>query len=539
MNAENFNQRKGDVSSSHPSSQHKIPPVVKVDDSNQEGVNRHSESILESLEGHRPSMETESVSLLAKSDIISNSNSSNDNDVIGGDDYEKYISQEPFPLLKYSRITGSLPRSTSSSSDNPTESKSSSSSSSSTGMLTVPCLCTSLGKLVLVQTNTSTSSSSQSKNRDLNGIEHGGIQEFSILGDGSSIMNSSGISGGGGSLLVSGVPQVYYILALGMSDGSIHLINPRNGKSFCPSTCLKIISSHPSSTPPLPTKSENISQTPSSSESKGDSTPSRKKLCAVVDVSFDASGSFLAAITQGGDVSIFEFRFGKGSLQASNANDMMSHGKGAMTSNISSEGISTKQPVNMFESFLSKLAGDDRTPHTSEKSIPKSSLHQQGSSTDVVIHSLCTARFHYHKPMQSQSASSPTCLAIDPSYRRRKEKAIIVGFEDGRLILTKRSSHGGASEAIVTGTVGATVINTSGAGIGGAMSLFLQPRRRDIELYYGMARESNTGGPKGIEALTWRGNLIAWADSSGIKLFNVEHMTRIAHIDRPSGGKNI
>jgi hypothetical protein len=140
--------------------------------------------------------------------------------------------------------------------------------------------------------------------------------------------------------------------------------------------------------------------------------------------------------------------------------------------------------------------------------------------------------------MQSQSSSPPTCLTIDPSYRRRKEKAIVVGFEDGRLILTKRSSHGGSSESIVTGLVGATVINTSGAGIGGAMSLFMQPRRRDIEIYHGMPRQS-TGGPKGIEALVWRGSFIAWADFGGIKIFDIEHMARIAHIDRPSGGKGI
>jgi hypothetical protein len=76
------------------------------------------------------------------------------------------------------------------------------------------------------------------------------------------------------------------------------------------------------------------------------------------------------------------------------------------------------------------------------------------------------------------SFGTPSCLALDPAHKRRREKSLLVGFADGRLVLTKRG--------------------------------FFQ-RRTDSILYQGAAKldENNY---RGIEAITWRGSLIAWAD---------------------------
>ena len=63
----------------------------------------------------------------------------------------------------------------------------------------------------------------------------------------------------------------------------------------------------------------------------------------------------------------------------------------------------------------------------------------------------------------------------------------MVGFADGRLMLTKRG--------------------------------ILFQRRNDAILY------QNSKGTGGIEAIEWRGSLVAWANASGIKLFDVERMT--------------
>ena len=62
-------------------------------------------------------------------------------------------------------------------------------------------------------------------------------------------------------------------------------------------------------------------------------------------------------------------------------------------------------------------------------------------------------------------------MAIDPSYKRNRDKLILVGFRDGRLVLTKRG--------------------------------FLK-RRSDHPIYQ--------GSDGAIEAIEWRGHLVAWAD---------------------------
>eukprot|EP00804_Cyclotella_cryptica_P021518 CCRYP_005836-RA/>CCRYP_005836-RA protein AED:0.01 eAED:0.01 QI:1499/1/1/1/0.66/0.5/4/739/899 len=43
---------------------------------------------------------------------------------------------------------------------------------------------------------------------------------------------------------------------------------------------------------------------------------------------------------------------------------------------------------------------------------------------------------------------------------------------------------------------------------------------------------------KGIEAVAWRGGMIAWADESGVRIFDIETMSRIAHVDRPTGARS-
>lgn len=92
------------------------------------------------------------------------------------------------------------------------------------------------------------------------------------------------------------------------------------------------------------------------------------------------------------------------------------------------------------------------------------------------------------------NTNKATCICIDPSYKRKREKCVIVDFSNGQLVYTKRSGHGG------------TIADAS--DFGGVMGNLLQPKRHDVDLYQG------TGGEKGdgIECITWRGNLVSWAD---------------------------
>jgi hypothetical protein len=73
---------------------------------------------------------------------------------------------------------------------------------------------------------------------------------------------------------------------------------------------------------------------------------------------------------------------------------------------------------------------------------------------------------------------------------------VVVGFADGRLVYTRRG-------------------------------FFRQ--RQDTVVYQGAVQE--------IQAVAWRGTLLAIADASGIRLVDFETMARIAHVDRPTGAR--
>jgi hypothetical protein len=161
----------------------------------------------------------------------------------------------------------------------------------------------------------------------------------------------------------------------------------------------------------------------------------------MVDVQFDASGTILAALRSNGDAAIFELKH-------------------------------TTSP-----------------PPGTNTNTKTNSANPQTTATTLVVGGI---RLNY----SSATHAKPTCCVVDPAYKRRREKALLVGFADGRLVLTKRGA--------------------------------LFSRRVDTVLFQGLTK---------LEAVTWRGNFIAWADASGLKVFDMESMTRIAHVDRPAGAR--
>ena len=201
----------------------------------------------------------------------------------------------------------------------------------------------------------------------------------------------------------------------------------------------------------------------------------------IVDVSLDASANFLAAINTTGMCAIWEIKYTSGRTK----------GTLSPTQPISNTDGSLSVPDNPFASFLSTLAGPAAvaTPTT----IP---VDQQFANNPSILKTLSVQAYRISYP---SSFGPPTVLCLDPSYKRRREKAVLVGFADGRLMLTKRG--------------------------------LLFQRRKDDVIYQG------SRGTGGIEAIEWRGSLIAWADASGIKIFDVESMIRIAHVERPKGAR--
>lgn len=193
-----------------------------------------------------------------------------------------------------------------------------------------------------------------------------------------------------------------------------------------------------------------------------------KKRSRVVDIAFDSGCGSLAAVNREADVVIF----------------------GPLLWEDRDEHHGNKQ------SLLS-LMGQTSANDDADVEKPGRQLSQVVLSKPPMN----TVRFSYEQ--------SPTCMMLDPSYSRdKKEKSLLLGFKDGRLILSK----------LQTPTTSGLTSFFGGSGV----------KKVDNTIYQGM---------NPIESLAWRGSLIAWADESGVRIFDIETMSRIAHVDRPTGAR--
>lgn len=199
----------------------------------------------------------------------------------------------------------------------------------------------------------------------------------------------------------------------------------------------------------------------------------------IVALSMDATGTQLAAIDQGGLLAIFTDLKYRVQLRSTTVATAVARPTAfhsffsAFTGGTTNQAASSQEPTTA-------------TPVTSDL-VPTLTL----ANTSLVA----VQRVTY-----PSSFGRPTCLALDPAYKRRREKAWIVGFTSGRLVLTKRG--------------------------------MLFQRRNDAVVYQAIEADEC-----GIQAVVWRGPLVAWADSSGIRLMDSDTQTRIAHVDRPAGAR--
>ncbi|XP_057247651.1 vacuolar protein sorting-associated protein 41 homolog isoform X2 [Beta vulgaris subsp. vulgaris] len=113
-----------------------------------------------------------------------------------------------------------------------------------------------------------------------------------------------------------------------------------------------------------------------------------------------------------------------------------------------------------------------------------------GSCSDdgsVVINSLFTdekRKFEYHRPMKA--------IALDPDYARKSLRRFVAGGLAGQLIFYTKKWFGYQEQVLHSGE-----------------------------------------GP--IHAVTWRTNLIAWANDAGVKVYDAANDQRVTFIERPRG----
>lgn len=219
---------------------------------------------------------------------------------------------------------------------------------------------------------------------------------------------------------------------------------------------------------------------------------------AVVALSMDATGSFLAAVDAGGMCTIFEMtRF---QIQP-----------GGTTERRQAPTAASHADANVFTSFMSAFTGGGSKAPTAAAAAAANATQpgtMPAAEADVTSRTptVSVVSWQTHRIPYPRNFGTPTTVALDPAYKRRREKAVLVGFADGRLVQTKRG-------------------------------LIFQ-RRTDAVLHQALplAATDSTMAP-GIQSLVWRGSLVAWAEPSGIRLFDAEGLTKVAHVDRPVGAR--
>ncbi|KAG7343199.1 hypothetical protein IV203_021144 [Nitzschia inconspicua] len=242
---------------------------------------------------------------------------------------------------------------------------------------------------------------------------------------------------------------------------------------------------------------------------------------SVVDMSFDASGTVLGAIDEGGTCAIWEMKY-TATLQPNSLLFLsQSHHQSTSRPTTTTTRPTSETTVgnnNMFSNWMSALTGmpplSSQNQEADAATVRESSQSTSTSSEPVTssvdgMRATLTAQL-VSQPSRINYPSSwgpPTCMVLEPSFKRKREKSLLVGFANGRLVLTKRGN-------------------------------FFQ-RRNDTVLYQAgnTAVDAQQSQYRGIETVAWRASLVAWADSNGIKLLDMEHLTRIAHIDRPTGAR--
>ncbi|KAL7558331.1 hypothetical protein ACA910_019361 [Epithemia clementina (nom. ined.)] len=258
---------------------------------------------------------------------------------------------------------------------------------------------------------------------------------------------------------------------------------------------------------------------------EGTPTPRGSSFPPVVDVCFDATGTCLAALDRGGMCCIWEYKLEF--VRRKPSHPQSASGALANATQATTPTSYTTTTSSVFTSFMLALTGSTTVAPTATTASTAT------SGTGTTPASAPTAGglgFWRLSAVQAVRISYPstfggaTVLALDPAYKRRREKAVLVGFADGRLILTKRGmlfqrrvDNVLYQEAATTTSTTVTTHNNSKTS---------KTKQEDTAVVV-----------TGIQALTWRGSLVAWADATGVCLLDANQLLRIAHIDPPVGAR--
>lgn len=419
-------------------------------DSQVQAVTVSTDSIQESVQQQETEFAKQPPIALVEDTEEDSDDDNDDGNSSLGDDEDDERAQEhedtrsSMPLLKYTRLFGSLPR----------EPRLPSSPSPP---LSTICTCSVMGKVLLTPENTAVaepvSASSNTNNNNNNHAADSRPEPVSM----------------------DLWQQPIHVTATGYQDGQVLLVDALTGVSIATPGQLRV--------------REHNTQ-------------------PIVAVSMDSSGIYLAAMDAAGMGVIWEIKYTiqlRSPVVTTSAN-AQSTTAATTTTTAAAAATTEQQPQgNVFTSFMSAWTGGGSASAGGGGDGGDGDATRSEPPQEPVLHVpiLTLASVQVSRITYPKSYGVPTCMVLDPAYKKRREKALMVGFNDGRLVLTKRG--------------------------------FVFQRRSDAVVYQAVAADDKNF--VGIEALVWRGSLVAWADCSGVRLLDADTLTRIAHVDRPKGAR--
>jgi hypothetical protein len=289
------------------------------------------------------------------------------------------------------------------------------------------------------------------------------------------------------------------VLALGFVDGAIHLVDARTGLDICPPQYLCMDPHH---------KKLHPSQQ-NDKRSKAFASTKDHNLNSISALSMDASGNTLAACQSNGAVAVWDFKW------ASTESD-----------------ISNSATTKMYTTTSASQKDHNNHTHNLKNSTAVSCLLRSGPH--LMSFPSTPFRFSYGP------GSTLSCMVVDPAYSRlhprsTEGKQLLAGFSDGRLVLTKRNFGFVAPASASSSSTSNPAAEDGSSFLGGLWSglgTMIKKAPTTDDVVYQSPHTSDR-----IEVVTWRGNLVAWADSTGIKLMDTDTWTRLAHIDQPVGAR--
>ena len=469
------------------------------------------------------------------------------------DDDDDPALQEPqsMPLLKYSRITGSLlprilPRTI------PGQ------ATVLHGPLSVTCTSSAMTRILLDPlslslsgTSTTSSATTMAAAAAASSSSTHWTASTGILQQGGDNNHTMANHHDGQFLLTSDLwKQPHHILALGWETGQITLIHAQTG--------IPALTSSPNLRDGTTSNTTTTTTATATTTGSAASTSTPANNPPIVDLSWDASGTILAAVDAGGTCAIWEWKYAP-SLEPARLSTVppppqqqqqQQTQRATPSTTSTSTPSSTTTELNMFTSFMSALTGmpptatQTTTTTTASSSASASASASSTANTMTMTPCIKATTVQVSRVTYPQSFGRPTCIAMDPAQKRKREKSLVVGFADGRLMFTKRGFFQRRTDAVIYQGQGTTTTTTTTAAAA-TTTTSTNTSHGPTKQQPGSIDTATAASPppppsssyRGIETIAWRGSLLAWADANGIKLMDVETLTRIAHIDRPTGAR--